>query len=467
MNPRPALRPFSIVLALLTFFANAYSAEIPEKAPSADAKPHTWHRTTSKGGLRYAWLVPNEYDGKTARNLTVILHGTGLDYRWGPANNPAGVFRPDDLVVSVDGTSPGPNESRLFLGEKKDAQAFAAFLDEMRAAFTVDRVFLYGHSQGGFFVVYFAGEHPTAVAGVVAHASGAWGFSKMTSPVKKVAIAFQHGTLDPVVPYPQSPGSRDAYADAGFELLHLRRLDRYNHWPNAVRSTESLDWCEGMTTTDPARAFELVQRMLATKKPDEYQWQTTVDYAGARDVLRRLEKTGPAPFADVPEAVAKSAASAITKVEAEGAKHVAALEKSVKSRKDLSSKDAPWIGHLVPVREDFRGVDSVEAYVKKIGYDAELAAQSKAARAIRDAWYASGPPKSTYEAIVTNLGSAFLFEGFPDELAERMKAWNSSAKSLGIDAKTQKKYAVVEVWVDGWKEGEESYRAIWKGWKGL
>lgn len=462
MNRRFAL----CVLALVTLVLAARAADLPEKSPSADAKAHTWFQSTSKAGLRYAWLVPEDYDGRSKRDLTVILHGTGLDHRWGPANHPAGVMRPDDVLVSVDGTSPGPNDSRLFLGEKKDAAAFEAFLAEMRAAFAVERVFLYGHSQGGFFVVYFAGEHPDSVAGVVAHASGAWSHSKMGAPVKKVAIAFQHGTADPVVPYGQSPGSRDAYADAGFTLLRLRRMQGYNHWPNAVRSTESLDWCDGMTTGDPARALAAARRMLAVKKPDEYAYEAVADFTGARDVLRRLEKKGAAPFAEVPEEIARDASALASQVEAEGAKHVAALEKSVKARKDLTLKGASWLGHLVALREDFRGVDSVEAYVKKIGYDAELASESKASRALFDAWYGTGAPKDVYEAIVANLPGAFLVDGLPVELVERMESWKSGAKGLGIDAKLLKKHADFDAWRDGWKSGSDAHRAIWKRWKG-
>src|SRR5262245_13183357 len=95
-----ALQAFASTL-LLVLAGSASAGDLPEKAPSPDAKPHTWHETTAKSGLHYAWLVPKGYDGKSPRNLTVILHGTGLDYRWGPANNKAGVFRPDDVVVSV------------------------------------------------------------------------------------------------------------------------------------------------------------------------------------------------------------------------------------------------------------------------------------------------------------------------------------------------------------------------------
>src|SRR5258707_1400623 len=158
-------------LALALFASIARADDPPQRAPSADAPPLTVFATTAKtGGLRYTWVLPKGYDGKTPRNLCVILHGTGLDYRWGHWNNKPGIFRPDDIVVSVDGTSPAEN-SRLFLGEEKDAKLFKEFLAEMRTTFAVDRVFLYGHSQGGFFVPYYMGLFPETVAGGVAHAS--------------------------------------------------------------------------------------------------------------------------------------------------------------------------------------------------------------------------------------------------------------------------------------------------------
>jgi predicted esterase len=437
--------------------------DLEARAPSPGAPGHKWFQSTSKAGLHYAWLVPPGYDGKSPRNLSVILHGTGLDYRWGPANNPAGVFRPDDIVVSVDGTSPGQGDSKLFLGEKKDSDAFAAFVGEMKSAFAVKHVFLYGHSQGGFFVVYFAGEHPELVSGVVAHSSGAWNWSKMTAPVKKVAIAFMHGTLDPVVPYGQSPGSRDAYAKAGFELLHLRRLEHWNHWPNAVRATECLDWCTGISTDDPTEALAAAKSMLRVKKIDEYQWETTVDFSGARAVLRRFESKG--SLATAPADVVAEAAQWSKKIEEHAAKHVQALEKTVGSRKDLKLEKASWLGHLVPLREDMRGIDALESFVKKIGYDETLEQQQKAAGEIFRVWYANDP-KKTFETVVAKIGAAFLVEGYPPELAAKMAEWKNDATKLGIGAKDTKKFAEFEAWRDGWTKGLEQYHALWKDWKG-
>ena len=130
-------------------------------------------------------------------------------------------------------------------------------------------------------------------------------------------------------------------------------------------------------------------------------------------------------------------------------------------------KSAAWLGHLVALREDFRGVDSVESYVKKIGYDAEQASQKKASNAIFEAWYGSSPPRAIYETIVTNLGGAFLVEGLPAELAERMESWKSGAKGFGIDATMLKKHSDFEAFEDGWKAGSDAYRAVWRSWKGL
>jgi predicted esterase len=454
----------ALILAAPFSSSSLAAGDIEKRSPAPDAPAHKWFQSTSKAGLNYAWHVPKDYDGKTPRNLTLILHGTGLDWQWGPANNPVDVFRPDDIVVSVDGTSPN-GDSRLFLDQKKDFDAFADFVGEMKTAFAVSGIFLYGHSQGGFFVVKFAGEHPELVTGVVAHASGAWLGSKMTAPVKKVAIAFMHGTKDPVVPYGQSPGSRDAYAKEGFKLLYLRRLQNYNHWPNAVRATECLDWCEGMTTADPKVALEAARRILKPKKADEYQWVTVVGFAGARDVLRRIEGKGPAPFKDVDPKVAADALEMVKKLEEHAAKHVKALEKDVASAKELE-KCGEWLGHMVSLREDFRGVDAVEAYMKKIDYDGVLASQSKAAKAVFDAWYQEKDEKKIFETILNSIGGAFLVEGFPPELAEKMDAWKSKAKQLSIGDKALKKFADFTAWKTGWEKGLQRYESAWNDWKG-
>ena len=438
----------------------------PESKPPGPAAAHTAFQAKSAGGLRYVWWLPEGYDGKRARNLTVILHGTGLDYRWGYWNNPPGTFRPQDVVVSVDGTSPGQGDSRLFLGEPKDADAFHAFLEEMRKLFAVDRIYLYGHSQGGFFVTYYSGLHPDAVAGVVAHASGVWTWTETGKKASRVAVALLHGAADPVVPYRQSPGSYEALREAGFERLLLRRMPGYNHWPNAVRATECLDWCEGMTTEDPDRALALAVELLRPKGPDQYQYEIPPAFAAARMVLGRLQGEGPDPLAGTPSTLQERAAELRSALDRFGAEIAKELEKDVGKKLALAAE--PPLAGLLAFREDFRGVEPAERWLQKLGFDKAAKAHAKAAAAALDAWYAEQKADGDrFVEIVAALADGWLFDGYPPELGEKLADWHASAKSLGLDKKALKAYdEVVEPWRKGWEaRAWERYAQACAGWK--
>ncbi len=452
-------------LPLLLVLLAAPAQELDSKAPAADAKAGTPFQWKSAAGLRYAWCLPEDYDGKTARNLTVILHGTGGDYSWGLLNNQPGTFRPHDVVISVDGTSPGQGDSRLFLGEEKDAAAFRDFLAEMRKQFAVAKVFLYGHSQGGFFVAYYAGEFPDTVDGVVAHASGSWNWTKTGKKSHRVAIAFMHGASDPVVPYGQSPASRDHYVEEGYPMVLLRRLPGYNHWPNAVRATECLDWCEAMTTDDPDRALALAKELLRPKGADEYQYEIPPAFAAARQVLRRFGPDGHAPFGNLPamaQGHADEVAAALDKLAADAAED---LQKAIGKKLALSAK--PPIAALRAYREDFRGVDSAERWIKKLDLDQEIAKHDKLTKPVYEAWYAENKTDAErFMAIVPALAECWLHDGFPPELAEQLEKWQQSASELKLDKKALKAYdANVEPWRQGWAEGWKVYEKAVGGWK--
>lgn len=460
--------PVSLLLAflLLTPLAAPLAAQgIPQRKPEAKAKAHKVYEWKTQAGLRYHWCLPKGYSPQRPVNLTVILHGSNLNRHWGFANNRPGVFRPDDVVVSPDGTTPAPAAADRFnfLGGTKDAEAVLALLKEIRSQLNIKQTFLYGHSQGSFFAVYFAGEYPDEVAGVAAHASGAWNWSKTGKDVKKVAIAFMHGTADPVVPYRQSVGSRDHYAKLDFPMLHLRRLPGYNHWPNAVRANEVLAWCEGMSTKDPKVALATAEASLQKKGWDEYRYMTPVAYAGARDVLRRFLGGDIRPFDNAgPEQVA-AAKKLAERIEAEGESHVQALRKYVATKKDLRLDDRPWLGHLVSLREDFRGVDSVEAYMKEIGYDQTLQKQGKSAAKILKAWYNDKDQDKICRVVLKEIPAAFLHEGYPPTLRSKMAEWHKKQKKLSKnDKKAWKRFVA---WEQGWDGGLKAYEKIWKVWK--
>lgn len=454
--------------AVATPAAPALVAEDPPDLDpaSGEGEPGTVYQWRSENGLRFTWLLPDGFSAEQAYDVTVILHGTGLDYRWGHWNHPTGVFRPRDIVISVDGPTKD-GDSRLFLGEKADGEAVQEFLKELRASFPVDDLFLYGHSQGGFFAIWFAGEYPEDISGAVAHASGAWNWSKMGRDVKKVPLAFLHGTRDPVVPYRQSLATRDAYAEEGFELLHLRRMQGYNHWPNAVRANEVIGWCDGMATEDPEEALSEALEILREKPADQYSYQTPVGYAAARDVLRRLVGDGPRPFDEVDSGVERKARTWIKAIEEAGAAQVSILKKQVGSKKALRLAEGEWLGHLLAVREDFRGVDTVEAYVDKVGFDAVTKKQAKARKAILEAYYGQGDKAERYAEIVEQLADGFLYEGYPPDLLETLRKWEpTGADRKQLSKKARAGAEDLTVWESGLKDGQEAYGKLWKRWEG-
>jgi len=453
-----------LLLALCASFAPAGDDGPPQRAPAADAPPLTVFMTTAKAGdLRYSWVLPKGYDGKKPCNLSVILHGTGLDYRWGHWNNKPGIFRPDDVVVSVDGTTPD-NQSRLFLGEPKDAELFKKFLEELRSTFAVDRVFLYGHSQGGFFVPFYMGLYPETVAGGVAHASGAWNWSKTPKELKKLALVFMHGSSDPVVPYGQSPGSRDYYVEKGFPLTHLRRLAYYNHWPNGVRATEELDWCQGMTCTGAQEALDCALAMLRPKPADEYEWTSVVDFSGARLVLQRLDGKGPAPIASVPDEIAKSARAWLAKIDEQAETQVKALRAVLPKKAALVLDGKPWLGQLLPLREDFRGIEAVEKFLGEIGFDKAVEAQVKAAKPLYDAWYNGKTEAECAAGVLETIAQCFLVDGLPANMRQKMDEWKG--KKLEVPQKSAKKWTDWDNYEKSLDEGWKQYESIWKKWKG-
>ncbi len=452
----------TILIAMLALALPAAGLDVPQRAPDAKAEALSAFQSTTKNGLRFIWWLPKGYDPAKKRNLTLILHGTGLDYRWGPANNAAGRFRPDDVVISVDGPTPN-GETRLFMDSAKDVEAIHDCLEEWRAGFAVDRVFLYGHSQGSFFATYYAGLRPKDVAGVVAHASGVWTQTKFDKGLYDVAISFLHGTHDPVVPFGQSVGARDEAWKIGLDLVHLRRIAYYNHWPNDVRASEELDWCEAMTTQDPARALELAVRLLTPKLSPQEGYPTAVPFSGAREVLRRFEQGTKRELLPATGPQRSKAKKFADQVEDHAREQVLALAKSLPKKLALDGED--WLGNLVPAREDLRGLLAMEELAKKLDYDALAKRHVQAAGKILQAWYSTKSPAEIYAAIVEGLPEAFLFEGFPAELGERMGEWQSKAKELGLKKPLLAKYANFERWKKGWSDGARAREQAWKDWR--
>ena len=463
------LLAFACALVSLAAGARAAALQEPDaKPPDLFATAHKAYGWKSKNGLRFYWWLPKDLDPAAPKqSMSIVLHGRGFDYTWGWRNHPAETFRPDDVVLTVDGTS-ADGDKRWFAPEPDDADAFRAFLVEAKATFKIERVFLYGHSHGGAFALYYAGLHGEDVAGVAAHAAIPPPNAARADSARGVAIAFLSGTIDPDTSWRDVLDARDAYVASGFPLVHLRRLEGSSYEPDPVRANEALAWCDAMTANAPEKVLAIGLAMLRPPETKTPGGETPIDFSGAREVLRRLEGPAgksPVALADVPPDVLARAKPAIDALEAAGAEHVAVLRKAVPKKKDLRLAATVPLGHIVPLREDMRGIDSVEEFYRAYGWDALAASQHKTGIALIETWTKpKGEPKATFDAILEQLARAWAVDGLPFDLADKMREWHGRAQKLGLTSKGIKKYPELEAWAEAWQEGRAGYVALTKKW---
>lgn len=441
----------SLTVGPLGVGRTAEAADLERKAPAPGEGGDKVWAWQAADGLVYAWRAPARYDARAGVNLTLILHGSNLTHQWGFANHPARTFRPDDLVVAPDGTTPNGNGGFNFLDSAKDSERLHALLEELKRVFKVRATFVYGHSQGSFFALHHAGLHPEDVDGLVAHASGVWTSTRLGKHGHRLPIVLLHGTRDPVVPYGQSVGGLEALREAGYPLARLRSLEFWNHWPAenngpVPHTSQQLAWVEGMSSTDPARLEACFERLQPGAGRDE---RAEHDWAGLYALARRL-----ADLAAAPDDLRARARRAVSAVERLAQAHADAL--AVEPGAAFDGK--PWIGHLGPFLRAFPGVPVREELVAR--WKDTLDEHRKAALARLRAYHAAASKEKVAEAFdegVAALRTGFLWHECSDpDLRAALQGWRKDAKRWKLSKGALKAFDALQpafdrCLEDGWK----------------
>ena len=179
--------------------ATATATAAPPPSPLVTARP-------------YRLRVPVGYDPAHPAPLLVLLHGYGssgaeLESFFSAASlaDSKGVF-----VAIPDGTKDGAGkrfwnatDACCNFGNAKvdDVAYLVALLDDVAARHAIDpkRVFLVGHSNGGYFAHRAACERAERIAGIVSIAGMTWKDASKCTPSAPVAVAQIHGDADSVV----------------------------------------------------------------------------------------------------------------------------------------------------------------------------------------------------------------------------------------------------------------------------
>ena len=191
-------------------------------SPSSPDASHV--RPTTFGADRPATLrVPARFDDSKMYPLVVVLHGYGAtgflqeSYFGIRAEVEAGntfEIAPDGNVDSAGAQfwNADPACCDLDGSHPDDSAYIGKLIDDILAVYPVDRarVFVVGHSNGGYMAYRMACDRPDVITAVGVLAGIVSTDPAACHPSQPVAVLHMHGTADGVVPYPMT----SAYAGA-------------------------------------------------------------------------------------------------------------------------------------------------------------------------------------------------------------------------------------------------------------
>lgn len=225
------------------------AAAIQDAGPTVDAFDST--------GRPYELVVPSGYVAGTPAPLVVLLHGYGADaarqemyFRFGPVAEAEGALyaKPQGTIDGLGNRFWAATDACCGTGVD-DVRYLRAVLDDIAARYTVDarRIYLLGHSNGGFMAHRLACELSDRIAAIVSLAGAVWNDPAACPATSGVAVAQVHGTLDTIVQYGGGIGNSGGM------------------YPSAPTTLATWQGKNGCTGDQPGAALDLVTNLAGAE----------------------------------------------------------------------------------------------------------------------------------------------------------------------------------------------------------
>jgi polyhydroxybutyrate depolymerase len=177
-------------------------------------------------------FAPSSYDRSTPMPLVVLLHGFGASgaiqeayFQLQPLAESRGFLyaHPDGTVNQIGKQFWNATDACCGFQTTVDDSAYLmALIHQVQAEYNVDpqRIFLVGHSNGGFMSYRMACDHADTIAAIVSLAGATFSDTSKCNPTEPVNVLEIHGTADGTIPYEGGvilgnahPGAKETVAD--------------------------------------------------------------------------------------------------------------------------------------------------------------------------------------------------------------------------------------------------------------
>ena len=185
----------------------------PTVESTVPATTATTSETNAFADRPYNVFVPSGYNAATPAPLVILLHGYGVSgdiqelyLRLQPQAEARGFLyvHPDGTKNALDQRAWNATDACCEFTKSIDDSAYiTSIIDQVSATYNVDqaRVYLVGHSNGGFMSYRMACDHADRIAAIVSLAGATFLDASQCTPSEPVSVLQIHGTADGTIHY--------------------------------------------------------------------------------------------------------------------------------------------------------------------------------------------------------------------------------------------------------------------------
>jgi predicted esterase len=316
---------------------------------------------SAKCGMTYHLSVSPTYDARKGLPAIVVLHGSNMSSKVYVQTMLSAWPRLSQryIIIGIDGenrvkgspdSSPaynytyvnyaGKSKYRGFPGSDRESPALIPeVLAEIKEKLHIGKVFIGGHSQGGFcaystfmnFPELFAGAFPVSAGLIIQCEPSAYEDEKIRGLQRKVALAIVHGETDDLVDLQSGRSAHEAFLEEGFPAIRLFSHKTAGHRFGPLPIEDAVGWLEEMSEDNPRVLLKTAERRIVK---GEY-----------RDALACLQR---ARELDAKKAHGSAILSLEKKVNGVARAKAKAMEKALKEAKDDS-----WVADFTEFQRSF------------------------------------------------------------------------------------------------------------------